>query len=384
MDYLELAKAALEKRARAFEQRNAVIADTALTAADKRSRITAIDAEMVAYATEAEGHIRTAESEVEVRKLNEKAANLSNTRGNRGEWRAMVPDVQEWRALIGEATPTSGGYAVPSNVAKLWVDKLRAQSTFLRAPGLNVVPFEGKQFTIPQLSASTDPAVVGEGAAIPEGSLTFAGVVLNPGKYAALYRASHEILDDSSVNMDDLIGGTLIRDIANIVDKDSFQGSGTNALTGLTAAANSTATNLVTGKTVVSWDDVIAAYGRIAATGGTPTVVWASVDMWTALVSAREGTGATAGGYLAGSVTNDPSKAAFGLPLYPTMNLPVRTVIVADASRAFVGIRKDIRLARSEDWKFDSDSVGYRATYRIAGVAVAEATSVQRIVASAT
>jgi HK97 family phage major capsid protein len=185
--------------------------------------------------------------------------------------------------------------------------------------------------------------------------------------------------------MEQLVAQTLIRDIAAVVDRDCFVGAGgTTALAGLTAAGNSTAVNLATGNTTVEWDDIIDAVGSIMGLGGMPTVVWANVTEWKNLMKQREGTGATAGGYLAGSVTTDPAKAALGLPLLPSISLPAKTVIVADASRIFVGVRKDVRLARSEQWKFDSDAIGYRATYRIAGVRVAEATSVQRIVSSAT
>ncbi|MEU4714685.1 phage major capsid protein [Micromonospora purpureochromogenes] len=366
----------------ALDKRSALLAELR-TLTDNPTRAAEINAQIDALGAEAEQNIRQAEREVEHRELNARAATLAGGRGTRGEWRSVVPNEREWRALIAEGTPSAGGYAVPATVAKEWVGKLRAQSTFMRAPGLNVVRFDqGNKFTIPQLSASTDPAVVGEGNAIPEGSLTFAGLALDPVKYAALYRASNEMIDDASIDVEDLVGQTLIRDIANVVDRDAFQGAGgVNALSGLTAAGNSTATTLAAGKTVVSWDDVIDAYGSIAAIGGTPSVVWASVDMWKGLVKAREN--GTNGGYLAGSVTNDPARAAMGLPLLPTMNLPARTVIVADASRVFVGVRKDVRLAKSDAWKFDSDSMGYRATFRIAGVRVAEAASVQRIVAAA-
>ncbi|WP_327009472.1 phage major capsid protein [Dactylosporangium sp. NBC_01737] len=384
MDYLALADAVLEKRAALWEQRKVVIADVKLADAEKRAKVETIDAEMKAMAKEATDHIRAGEQEA----LEHRAAVLASTRGRKGasEWRSIVPSAHEWRALVAEGTPAAGGYAVPTKVSEQWIDKLRAQSTFLRAPGLNVIRYDyGKSFTIPQLTASTDPAVVGEGNAIPEGSLTFAGVSLDPVKYAALYRASSEIVEDSSVDIEDLIGQTLIRDVANIVDKDAFVGAGsTTALAGLTLAANSTAVNLATGNTSVKWDDVIDAVGAIMGTGGTPTVVWANVTEWKNLIKQREGSGATAGGYLAGSVTTDPSKAAMGLPLLPTINLPARTVIVADATRVWVGVRRDVRLARSEEWKFQEDSLGYRATYRIAGVRVAEATSIQKIVASAT
>lgn len=385
-DFVAAANAAIERRSALFEQRAAVAADTTLSATERRSRLEALDAEMAALAKDATGHIEAAEREAELRSLNERAVKLASRKGDAGEWRNMVPTLHEWRTLISEATPAAGGYAVPENVAKVWVDKLRAKSTFLRAPGLNVIPFaEGSKFTVPQLTASTDPAVVGAGNAIPEGTLTFGGIALDPVKYAALYNATSEIVEDSSVSMEELVGQTLVRDIANVVDRDAFQGAGgTTALAGLNLAANSTITNLPAGTTVVAWDNVIDGVADIMGYGGMPTVIWASVDSWKALMKERTNVGgAGTGEYMAGDVTTDPARAALGLPLYPTANLPARTVIVCDASRVFVGVRRDIRLARSEEYKFDSDVVSWRATYRVAGISVAEATSTQVIVAAA-
>ncbi|MFG1997118.1 phage major capsid protein [Actinoplanes sp. NPDC048988] len=383
---MALADTALNQRAALFEQRKNVANDGSLSNADKRSRIESIDRQMDDLEAEARGHVKAAESELRIKELNAEAARMvaGTNRNSRNsmEWRSIVPTENEWRALVAEGSPAAGGYAVPTKVASEWIDKLRNQSVFMQAPGLRVIPFDGAKFVIPQLTASTDPAVVGEGNAIPEGSLTFAGPSLTPVKYAALYRASSEVIEDASVDVEALVGDTLVRDIGQVVDKDAFSGAGSaTALLGLTAAGNSAVTTLSTGKTTVTWADVIAAYGRIAATGSTPTVIWASVDMWTALVSEREN-GAT-GAFLAQSVTADPARAAMGLPLLVSNNVPARTVIVADASRIFCGIRRDIRLAKSDQWKFDSDTIGYRATYRIAGSFAAEATSVQRIVAAA-
>src|SRR5205085_1768688 len=156
----------------------------------------------------------------------------------------------------------------------------------------------------------------------------------------------------------------------------------TTALKGLTAAGMSTNTALAAGQTVVKWDLVIDAYAAVVAAGAAPTVIWASADMYGPLLKERE-SGAN-GAYLQGSVTGDPAKAALGLPILVSGNLPARMVIVADASRVFVGVRSDVVVKVSEDAGFTTDAVGFRATYRVAGLVVAEAGSVQRITASAT
>ncbi|MGK5682505.1 hypothetical protein [Actinoplanes sp. URMC 104] len=73
-----------------------------------------------------------------------------------------------------------------------------------------------------------------------------------------------------------------------------------------------------------------------------------------------------------------------GLPILPSANVPVRTVFVADATRLYVGVRRDLTLNVSQDYQFGNDVTSWRLTYRLAGVRAAEATSAVKIVASAT
>ncbi|MCY1145258.1 phage major capsid protein [Actinoplanes sp. Pm04-4] len=310
------------------------------------------------------------------------AAFRGGNQPDKAEWRGLIPDNDEWRALVNEGTPSAGGYSVPAGVSNKWIDKLRTQSVFMAAPGLNVVPFSNAKFTIPQLATSSDPAYTAEGAQIAEGTLTFAGPTLDPIKFASLFTASSEVIEDSAVDVPNLVSSTMLRDLTNKVDRSLFAGTGTNDLAGLSLAANSTAMSLAAGVTAVRWDDVIDAYVSILTQGGMPTVIWAHPLQWAALVKAREN-GASGGAYLAGTPSGDPIRSAMGLPILPSANVPVRTVFVADGTRLYVGIRRDFALSKSVDYKFDSDVTSWRLTHRIAGVKAAEATSCVKIVAAA-
>ncbi|MFD6469382.1 phage major capsid protein [Streptomyces goshikiensis] len=283
-------------------------------------------------------------------------------------WRSVLPSGSEFRALVAEGTPGAGGYAVPSKVADRCVEYLRAASAFLRVPGINVHRFEGGSFTLPNLTSATAPGVVAEGAVIPGGTANFAGLTFAPIKYADLYEGSNEVLADSAVGMRDLIAGLMVRNIATQVDRDAFQGTGTASLTGLTKAGIGTAVNLGAGVTQISWDHIIDSYSDIEAAGAMPAVIWASPDQAKGLRKAREN-GAN-GGYLAGQVTDPVATRGLGLPIHVSANLPARTVIVADPTRIHVGLRSDVRVAVSEDYAFNKDVTAFRATYRIAGLAV--------------
>lgn len=143
-----------------------------------------------------------------------------------------------------------------------------------------------------------------------------------------------------------------------------------------------TAVNLSAGNTQIIWDSIIDAYSDIEAAGAAPAVIWASPDQAKGLRKAR--VNGTNGGYLAGQVTDPVASRGLGLPIYASANLPAKTVIVADPTRIHIGVRSDVRVAVSEDFGFDKDLTAFRATYRVAGLAVDAPAAVQVIRASAT
>ncbi|WP_225075204.1 phage major capsid protein [Streptomyces sp. CoT10] len=326
--------------------------------------------------------------EVEVRALAAETGSLTipgNPEGfgaDESAWRSILPSASEYRALVAEGSLGAGGYAVPQKVADRAVEFLRAQSVFMKVPGINIHRFDGGSFVLPSLNSTTMPGVVAEGAKITEAAPVFGAMTFTPIKYADLYRASNEVLEDAAFSMRDLIYGVMLRNIATQVDRDAFQGAGgATALTGLTKAGMGTAVNLSSGNTQVSWDHVIDAYSDIEAAGAVPAVIWSSPDQAKGLRKAREN--GTNGGYLAGQVTDPVASRGLGLPIYVSANLPAKTVIVAAPDRIHVGLRSDVRISASEDYRFDEDVTGFRATYRIAGLAVDAPAAVQVIKASA-
>ncbi|WP_435233010.1 phage major capsid protein [Micromonospora aurantiaca (nom. illeg.)] len=385
---LAAANAALEKRAALFEQLKAVHEDSALTVEVKAERTQRINAEIASLGAEADRRIRAAEIEVESRELIGRAAALAaggGQGGKRTEWRnGLLPTAGEWRALLD--TTTTGEAAVPTKVAARYRELLVARSSFLRAPGLSIEPFTGGAFIVPQSNGGVGTAgVVGEGKTIPVTELILSPLEFRPVKYSERVRATFEFIQDSSVNVENLVASTLIKRVAAAVDSDAFQGAGATAtpdpeMLGITNAANSTAVNLATGKKQVTHDNLIAEYAAILAAGGEPTVIWASMDQWPGLVAERA---AADGHYLNGAAGADPARAAWGVPILPAPNLAARQVILADAREIMVGLRQDVRLSRSDDVEFNEDITNWKVGYRIAGVKSNDRSAVRLIVAAA-
>lgn len=332
----------------------------------------------------AEHRARTEAWEAETRALIERTGVQAgiltpvNPERDSDEWRALMPSLNEYRALIAEGTPSAGGYTVPKKVSAQYVDVLKAQSTFLRAlPAGNVLPFDTDTLQVPQLVESDGEDYAAEGEKLPEGTMTWASLSFPAKKIGRVQWASSEILEDSALDLRNIIAQNLLRDASLRFDADAFNGALTDPVKGILAQGVTTS---LTGSEVVTYDDLADAVARIEAINGRPSVIWASPDMTAAL---RKEKASGSGQYQGGSPVDSPASTAWGLPILPSAFIAPKTVIVADASRLFAGIRKNAQVRVSEDARFDADQVGFKLTMRVAGVAVAEADSVQIVKAAA-
>ncbi|MEB3960170.1 phage major capsid protein [Streptomyces kunmingensis] len=377
------AQAALEDRSRLIGELRTLESDPSVADAEKRDRVKRLDREIRGLEAEAREAVERGEREAEVRSLTQGDSVGFLTPGRTPDhdesrqWLTLVPSLSEYRAISG-GVASEGGYTVPTEVSGKYIDALKAKSTFLRGlPEGSIIPFTSATFSVPQLISSTGADYAAEGQTIAEGQMVWGEVKFDAKKIGEIQWASSEVLEDSAVDQRRVIADNLLRDASLKFDSDAFTGATTNPMKGVLSQGVST--TLGAGKTAVTYDDLADAVARIEATNGTPSVVWASVDM---AASLRKEKAAGSGVYQGGSPTDSPASTAWGLPILPSAFLPSKTVIVADASRIVVGVRRNATVRISEDARFDRDQVGFKLTMRMAGVSVAEASSVQIIKAA--
>jgi HK97 family phage major capsid protein len=102
---------------------------------------------------------------------------------------------------LAEATPSAGGYLVPTEVAEEVMRMVRARSAVM-ALGPRVVPVK-KELAITSLASGATAAYVAENAPIPTSEQTFAqAVLLAPKELAALVPVSNRLLRDAASNPD--------------------------------------------------------------------------------------------------------------------------------------------------------------------------------------
>lgn len=368
-----MAEAALNEARALAAELNEVRSDPKLTATQKRQRAEQLDEQITWKQEEARDYIERGEREATVTDLLKRSALGKAPNLNReDEWRALLPSLAEFRDVT-EATDSAGA-TVPEGVSGRWVDMLRARSVLLAGlPGTSLIDYAEASFVLPMLASSDAPAYTAEATAIAPGETKFAPLTFDSVKLAGLRWVSNEVLADSAVDVRNVLGTDLLRQLASMLDNEAFSGDGAAGhLHGLIAQGVTTAAAAAQ----VSYDDIALAVERIWAANGDASIVWCAPDAATALRTAKA---AGSGVYLGGTPTGSPENAAFGLPILVSTHIPAGHAVVADGDRVFIGRRQPIVVALSTEARFDYDEVGIRATTRWGGVAVAESSSVQAI-----
>jgi HK97 family phage major capsid protein len=119
-----------------------------------------------------------------------------------------------------------------------------------------------------------------------------------PVKFADLQASSNELIDDSNIDVRNILSTTMVRNLASAIDYGLINGAGgTTALKGLLASGSNTKTAL---GVAINLDALFDAYAAIEATGAIPTAILLSPD---AAAVIRKSKASTAGTYLMGEPT---------------------------------------------------------------------------------
>lgn len=307
-------------------------------------------------------------------------------RATRAAATRWLPSRREYREWESRAVGTSGNPLVPTGQANTWYDRLRARSVVLAAgPTIVAVEREGS-LRVPTVTASVTVGTVAEGATIAPTDPTFASVTLDPKKLAALCLVNAEALDDSNPDVRAVVEADLIRSTATELDRQLLVGDGTGSnLTGLRNVAGVTSGPSLGANggvpTLDAFADVVGALE--AANGDLARAAWFMAPRtWSTIRKLKD---AQSRYQLNPTPAGAEQRSLFGLPVFASTNVPVNEttgtstdtspVILADMSQVIVGRARDIEVAYSADFRFDSDQVAVRVIGRF-DVAVAQPAAV--------
>lgn len=206
-----------------------------------------------------------------------------------------------------------------------------------------------------------DDGVVGfvaEGAEIPDANQEFDEVVVLTGKVAALGKYSYETLAQPEAAK--MVVESLSR---SVVTKANAAYLG-NPAAGPGPVGLLNSPGIVDFETPVGddLDLLVDAISFVELDGGTATHIIANPTAWATLSKLKRATDSNES--LVGAGTVAATRALLGLPVLVSPAMPPGALLVIDKS-AIIGAQSPVRLARSDDAYFSSDSIGVRVTWRL-------------------
>lgn len=165
-------------------------------------------------------------------------------------------ELAEERKGLQIAEDPAGGYTVAGPLASQWVDLLRAQMVLSRA-GARTIPMDSKTLTIARLTADASTSWHGESAAITPSDPTFGSLTLNAKTIVCVVKMSLELSQDS-VNIEDILGKSLVSAMAGAIDSAGLNGVTANAAAAPAGIFSLSGRNTVTSiGAPTSWDYVV-------------------------------------------------------------------------------------------------------------------------------
>lgn len=161
------------------------------------------------------------------------------------------------RNAMSTTTPAEGGYTVPSEVATMVIDALKAFGGMREVAEL--LPTEtGAPFSYPTSDGTAEEGeIVAENTAAAAGDITFGTAALNPFKYSSKKIALPvELIQDSAIDIVQFVVNRLVTRLGRITNKHFTIGTGTGQPFGVVTRASSGKVGLTGQTTSVIYDDL--------------------------------------------------------------------------------------------------------------------------------
>ncbi|MFD7428411.1 phage major capsid protein [Streptomyces sp. NPDC059818] len=330
---------------------------------------------------------RTADADAAFRSLLEKAP---APEGRQGAERAEVERVRGWltgqsgsRSLdvrpdstapldartLSKLTAAAGANTVPISFYNRLVQHMIEVSGVLAAGPTVLRTATGEQLQIPKTTAhSANAGIVAEAGALTANEPTFGQVSLDAYKYGFLLQVSHELANDTAVDLLGYLAMQAGRALGNGFGAHLVTGTGSSQPNGVLTAATlgTTGTTGVVG--APNADNLIdLMYSVISPYRGGASVGWLMRDSTVAAVRKLKD---LQGQYLwQPSIQAGTPDTILGKPLLTDPNMPAaalgaKSVLFGDFSTYFVRQVESLRFERSDDYAFNTDLITYRAILR--------------------
>lgn len=257
-----------------------------------------------------------------------------------------------------KTTPTSPKAWAPDQTAFLPSDVVPDALILQTATVVGQIEGDEPAIRVPFVADDGVVGFVAEGAEIPDANQEFDEVVVLTGKVAALGKYSFETLAQPEAAR--MVVDSLSRSVVTKANAAYLGNS--EADPGPTGLLNAAGIIDVETPVTANLDQLVEGVSLVELDGGTATHIIANPTAWARLSTLKKSTDSNEA--LLGSGTAAGERALLGLPVLVTPAMPAGSLLVVDQS-AVIGAQSPVRLARSDDAYFSSDSIGVRVTWRL-------------------
>jgi HK97 family phage major capsid protein len=268
---------------------------------------------------------------------------------------------------------TSTGAPVPTSFYDQVIMLARAVGPML-AVSTTINTAGGESLQIPRLATYSVGTVNAQAATLGESDPAFSAfITLGAFKYGFLTQISRELLEDSGVNILDLLAMNCGNALGFVVNNDLTLGTGTTQATGVVTASGSA---LIGGTGLAAtggftYENLVSLYYSLdPAARALPGVGFmAKGSSIAAMRTLKDG----AGNFVfQPAMSESTPDRVLGVPLYenPAMaaiGASTKSVIAGHFPSYYVRTVGGIRLDRSDDFAFSADLVTFRCTFRVDG-----------------
>ncbi|MFF1417469.1 phage major capsid protein [Streptomyces sp. NPDC058280] len=275
---------------------------------------------------------------------------------------------------LSKLTATAGANTVPISFYNQLVQHMTENSGVLAAGPTVLRTASGEQLQVPKTTAhSANASIVAEAGNLTANDPTFGQVSLDAYKYGFLLQVSHELANDTAVDLLGYLAMQAGRALGNGFGAHLVTGTGSSQPNGALTAATLGKTGAASVVGAASGDDLIDLfYSVIAPYRNSSSCGWLMRDATVASIrKLRDNSGgAGTGNYLwQPGLTAGTPDTILGKPLYTDPNVPsvalsAKSILFGDFSAYFVRQVESLRFERSDDYAFNTDLITYRAILR--------------------
>jgi len=284
--------------------------------------------------------------------------------------------------VLGEGIGDQGGFLVPEEF-RAELLRFTLEASVIR-PRARVIPMSGLTLRIPSIRDTSHASTVYGGVSgywIPESGTitqsepTFSQVTLTSKKLIGGTRISNELLRDSAIALEPLIGGLFSEAIAYFEDDAFINGIGGGQPLGILNADALVSVAKETGQSAATLtvENVVKMYSRMypRSIGTSVWVMHPDVQPQLFTMSLSVGTGGAPMYFPAGGMGGSPVPTLMGRPVILSEKAQslgtAGDIYLLDLSYYLIGDRQTLEVASSPHVRFNTDETDFRFIQRVDG-----------------